>query len=180
MKYSYLWLKDFLPSIPAPQKLADILTTRSWEVEDLKKFGEDWILDISILPNRMSDASGHLGVAREISSILTAGGKKNKFIFPATRFKENKSQVLNKNLAVKISDKKFCPRYMARAIFNIKVAPSPKWISDRLIRLGVAPINNIVDITNYVLLETGQPLHVFDYDKLAKNSTGKAEILVKK
>ncbi len=180
MKYSYLWLKDFLPYIPQPKKLVDILTMHSWEIEDLKKSGDDWVLDISILPNRMGDASGHLGVAREINSILTIQGVKNKFVLSKTEFKENRSKQLNKHLSIKVLDGKSCPRYMARAIFNIKVAPSPKWLSDRLISLGVAPINNIVDVTNYVLLETGQPLHAFDYDKLAKNLKGKAEILVRK
>jgi len=69
-----------LLNIPQPKKLADILTMRSWEVEDLKRSGDDWILDISILPNRMSDASGHMGVAREISAILNVGGSKSKQI----------------------------------------------------------------------------------------------------
>ena len=169
-----------MPNIPQPKKLADILTMRSWEVEDLKRSGDDWILDISILPNRMSDASGHMGVAREISAILNVGGSKSKFILSDTAFKENKSKILSKYLTIRVLDRKSCPRYMARAVFNIKVAPSPKWLSDRLIKLGVAPINNIVDVTNYVLLETGQPLHAFDYDKLTKNSKGKVEILVRK
>src|SRR5699024_9153276 len=70
---------------------------------------------------------------------------------------------------IKVEDAKLCPRYMAKVIKDVKIGPSPKWMQDRLTNAGVRAINNIVDVTNYVMLETGQPLHAFDYDKLAQH-----------
>ena len=182
MKYSYSWLKEFIPAIQAPKKLADLLTLHAWEVESVENFGDDFILDIAILPNRLSDASGHIGVAREIYSILKIAypKKTTRFSLPRLNIKERTAQKIKSVISVSIAGKDLCPRYAARAIFGIKVGPSPKWLIKRLNAVGVQSINNIVDITNYVMLETGQPLHAFDYDKLAKNKFGVAEIFVRR
>ncbi len=120
---------------------------------------QDIIYDIEVTANR-GDWLSHRGVAREVSA-LTAK--------PLKRFavgtKESKEPVRS-HASVRIDDPKQCPRYVAKVIRNVKVQPSPAWIQDFLLAVGVRPINNIVDITNFVMLETGQPLHAFDYDLL--------------
>jgi phenylalanyl-tRNA synthetase beta chain len=120
----------------------------------------DIIYEIGITPNR-SDCLSHIGVAREIGVLV---GKKLQF--PKAVLKESKTKA-SKFAALEILDKEKCPRYSARVLRNVKVAPSPKWLQDMLKAVGVRPINNIVDVTNYILMETGHPLHAFDYDKLA-------------
>ena len=120
----------------------------------------DIIYEIGITPNR-ADCLSHIGVAREIS--LLANKKLN---VPKIVLKE--SQVSASKFAqIEIVDEEKCPRYSARVLRNIKIGPSPKWLQDLLLSVGVRPINNIVDVTNYVLMETGHPLHAFDYDTLA-------------
>ncbi|HWP81096.1 MAG TPA: phenylalanine--tRNA ligase subunit beta [Bacteroidota bacterium] len=119
----------------------------------------DVIYEIEITANR-GDWLSHLGVAREAAALT---GKKVKL--PALRLKE--SSVPTSSVAsVKIFDSKKCRRYSARVLRGIKVGPSPKWLRDILTAVGLRPINNIVDVTNYVMLELGQPLHAFDYDRL--------------
>jgi len=161
MKYSYNWLKEYVPQIPEPKKLAELLTMRAFEVEGCEKSGNDFILDIKVLPNRAFDCLSHIGMAREIAAV---GG----YRLQTTDYSliENKSLKIKDFLSVEVQDKELCPRYSARVVVDIKVGESPKWLQERLIACGLRPINNIVDITNYVMLETGQPLHAFDFDKL--------------
>jgi phenylalanyl-tRNA synthetase beta chain len=103
----------------------------------------------------------HIGVAREIGALVNMKMKLPKIIL-----KESKT-LAAKHAKIEINDRKRCPRYSARILFNVKIGPSPKWLQDLLTSVGVRPINNVVDATNYVLMETGHPLHAFDYDKLA-------------
>tara|TARA_A100001037_G_scaffold110751_1_gene101013 strand:+ start:19638 stop:22067 length:2430 start_codon:yes stop_codon:yes gene_type:complete len=117
----------------------------------------DPILDISITPNR-SDCLSVLGVARESSAIL---GKKLKI--PKVRVED---EPINVNKTIEIVNVKDCPRYTARTVFNTKIGESPDWLKARLRSSGMRPINNVVDITNYVMLTLGQPLHAFDMDNL--------------
>ncbi len=160
MIFSYNWLQSFFENrILKPEKLADLLTMHSFEVEGIKKKKGDFLLDIDILSNRSSDCLSHEGVAREISAILSKKMKK-----PESKIKNGKKNLLK----VEVKDKKNCPRYTARVMEGVKVGPSPKWIKDRLEACGLQPINNIVDIANYVMLETGQPLHAFDYEKVSE------------
>jgi len=161
MKFSYNWLKEYLPKLPKPEKLAEILTIKSFEVEKIEKAGNDYVLDIKLLANRFSDASGHLGLAREIGAVFNLKIKE-----PAVKIKEA-SEKASSYLMVKINDHNDCPRYSARVMTEIKVDSSPQWLRDRLVTCGLQSINNIVDASNYVMLETGQPLHCFDYDKIA-------------
>lgn len=161
MKFSYNWLKDFLEDLPPPQKLAEILSLKSFEVEGVEKQGDDYLLEINIFPNRYSDSSGHLGLAREIAGVL-----KLKIKEPKITLKESK-QPARSVLSIKVEDKNDCPRYSARVIFNLRVQPSPSWLKKRLEICGLQSINNVVDATNYIMLQTGQPLHAFDYEKLA-------------
>lgn len=120
----------------------------------------DIIYEIGITPNR-GDCLSHIGIAREISALV------NKPLnLPVIRLKESNVPV-KKYAKVIVEDAQRCPRYCARVILGVKIGPSPQWMQDRLSALGIRPINNVVDVTNYVLLETGHPLHAFDYDKLA-------------
>ncbi len=162
MKFSYNWLKDYLEKIPEPQQLADVLTMRIFEVEEVKKAGDDFLLDIKILPNRAVDCMSHLGIAREIAAIT-----KTKFKEPIGQINESHDKKTSDYLAVEVKEKKLCPRYSGRVVLNIKVGESPEWLKNKLETCGLRPINNIVDITNFVMLETGQPLHAFDLDKIS-------------
>ncbi len=162
MLFSYNWLQSFFKEkLPKPQKLADDLTMHSFEVEEVERKGKDWVLDIDILPNRGPDCFSHLGVAREISAILSL-----KLQFEDFKLKEQKYQAKD-FVEVKVRNGNDCLRYTARVLTDVKVAPSPKWLQDSLKVLGLKPINNIVDIASYVMLETGQPLHAFDLDKIS-------------
>lgn len=107
------------------------------------------------------DWLSHIGVAREVSALT---GKKWKL--PTSKLRESSVKTA-RHAKVRILDREGCPRYTARVIRNVTVGPSPQWMQERLLAVGLRPINNIVDITNYVLMETGQPLHAFDYDLIA-------------
>jgi phenylalanyl-tRNA synthetase beta chain len=123
---------------------------------------QDYVLDISITPNR-PDAMSMVGVARDVAAILKKDLKK-----PVFSLSENKTKTSD-IISVNIQNPDGCPRYAARVIRNIKMVESPKWMADKLIAGGFRPINIIVDITNYVLLELGQPLHAFDLSQVSDN-----------
>jgi phenylalanyl-tRNA synthetase beta chain len=120
----------------------------------------DVVFEVGITPNR-PDCLSHIGIAREIAAVLNKNLK-----IPKIALKEYKDSSTH-SAKVVIKDKVNCPRYTARVIKDIKVAPSPGWLQNYLTAIGIRPINNIVDVTNFVLMETGHPLHAFDYDKLA-------------
>jgi len=120
------------------------------------------ILDVQVTPNRCDWAS-MVGVAREIAVMAGTPLKMPKVSF-------RKGEVAIDTLtSVQIDDPEMCPRYAARVMRGVRVAPSPDWLQDKLVKGGLRPINNVVDATNYVLLELGHPLHAFDYDRLAEN-----------
>ncbi|MFO7963900.1 MAG: phenylalanine--tRNA ligase subunit beta [Desulfobacterales bacterium] len=123
----------------------------------------DSVLDIDLTPNR-PDCLSLLGVAREIAAIQ--GGRVR---YPNFESPGREGSRIHQLTSVTIESPEDCPRYVARLIEGVSVAPSPFWLQDRLLSVGTRPINNIVDITNFVMLETGQPLHAFDYDRLAEN-----------
>ena len=116
----------------------------------------DTVLEVSITPNR-SDCLSMIGIAREVAAIT---GKKMKQ--PSVKVKES-SEDINSLTSVKIVDAELCPRYTARMINNVKIGSSPIWMKTRLEAAGLRAINNIVDVTNFVMLEMGQPLHAFDF-----------------
>lgn len=132
---------------------------------------DDFIFEIKVLPDRSHDALCHIGMAREIVALE---GKKLDFYGKKAKFNKKKA----KNLSVKIQDKSLCPRYVGAVMSGIRVQESPSWMKNRLNSLGINPINNIVDATNYVMLELGQPLHAFDFDQI-KNKE-KVSIFVRK
>lgn len=167
MKASIKWLKEFVDFSLSPAEIANVLTMAGLEVEDIVPNNQDegdYILEISVTPNR-PDCLSIMGIAREISAILGVP-LKDGLVFT--------QKEINTAPTIEIKDHRLCPRYSSRIIYDVKVEPSPEWISKRLQSHGLRPTNNIVDITNYVLLEMGHPLHAFDLDKL----TGK-RIVVK-
>ncbi|MFZ3074517.1 MAG: phenylalanine--tRNA ligase subunit beta [Minisyncoccales bacterium] len=170
MLFSYNWLQSFFEKkLPEPKVLADLIIRHSFEVEAIRKKGKDAIFDISILSNR-PDCFAHIGIAREIGAILG-----RKLILPKTKADKMKNAIAAKTLAdVKIENPEACRRYTAMIVSGVKIGPSPKWMRERLEACGMRAINNVVDATNYVLLETGQPLHAFDWDKL-QNSGSKTK-----
>lgn len=119
----------------------------------------DVILDVAVTANR-PDCNSIWGIAREIGAVLHHSVK-----MPVTSYTATPERIVNM-LDVKVVDNELCPRYMAKAVKNIKICPSPKIMRDRLKSVGIKPINNIVDITNYILIELGQPMHAFDYEKI--------------
>lgn len=163
MVFSYNWLQSFFKkSLPKPEKLADLLTLHSFEVKEVKKVGRDFIFDIDILPNRGPDCFSHIGVAREIAAITGL-----PLLIADDKIKEDKKIKVRDFVKIEVKEENACPRYTARVIKGVKVASSPKWLKEKLRVCGLQSINNIVDIANYVMLETGQPLHAFDLEKLA-------------
>ncbi len=128
---------------------------------------EDWIYEIGLTPNRM-DAMSHWGVARDVCAYLSHHDKKGtRPKLPTSNgFKADNDTL---PIAVKIENETACPRYSGVSIANVKIEASPKWLQQKLKAIGLRPINNIVDITNYIQHETGQPLHAFDADAIIGN-----------
>lgn len=162
MKFSYNWLKELAQFKESPQKLADLLTLYAFEVESVAKTGKDYVLDIAVQKsNRAADASGHIGLAREIFAVLNS-----RFQIPDSK-KLVEKKFGKKLLDVKIENADDCRRYIGVVMHGVAVKESPQRIRERLLACGLNPINNLVDAANYVMLETGQPVHVFDFDALA-------------
>ena len=116
---------------------------------------DDVIFEISITPNR-GDALSHLGIARELSAIF------NLPLHREPLGDDDGSGKVNDEIQVEIADESLCPRYGARLVKNVKVGPSPEWLRDRLEKVGIRSINNVVDVTNYIMLDIGHPMHAFD------------------
>ncbi|TRZ93535.1 phenylalanine--tRNA ligase subunit beta [bacterium] len=159
MKVTYNWLKDFLDIKITPQVLADKLTMVGLEVTSLEPAADDWVLEIEVTSNR-PDCLSIIGIAREVAAIT---GEKLKL--PRTD-KRPTPKTQYRDFSIDIRDKKDCPLYIARVIQKVEVRPSPDWLKQRLELVGCRSVNSIVDITNYVLFEYGEPLHAFDLDKL--------------
>ncbi len=192
MKFTFNWLKEFVAIKATPDKLAELLTMAGLEVESLTPLRDptanqaDWLFEIAVTPNR-GDCLGIAGIGREVSALSGA-----KLVFPQTVSPKHIPSLdpsmrptavgrelaqdyapralsggLHKRIGIKIEAPKLCARYSARIVDQVRIRPSPDWLRFRLESCGIRAINNIVDITNYVMLETGQPLHAFDLDRLA-------------
>jgi len=133
---------------------------------------KDTVFDLEVTPNR-PDLNGVMGLAREIAALTG-----NELKMPPADLSETGPKI-SELIAIEIKDADLCPRYNARAIRGVNVAPSPAWLSSRLEQVGIRPINNVVDATNYVMMETGQPLHAFDLNLLAEVE-GKRTVVVRR
>lgn len=154
MKFSYPVIKKLVPKIKNKARLIEALNLYAFETEDA---GGN-VFEVSVPPNRYSDAASHLGMAREAAAAL-----KTKFSPPDY---DSPANLKNQIPGVEVIEKKICRRYMARYFEGVKVAQSPKWIKEVLRDCGLRPINNVVDVMNYAMLLTGQPLHAFDADRV--------------
>ena len=157
MLISYDWLKEFVEITVGPELLAEKLTMAGFEVEGLEQVDGDAVFEVNVTPNR-PDCLSILGIAREVSALFRLPMK-----LPDHQFKSGQPA---SDFRIQIIDPELCNRYTGRFIKDVKIAESPEWMKLRLERCGIRSINNIVDITNYVLLEFGHPLHAFDGDTL--------------
>jgi phenylalanyl-tRNA synthetase beta subunit len=153
MKVSFNWLKEYLSDAGTPQEVADILNMHAFEVEGV----EGDIIDVDVLPNRAHDCLCHMGIAKEV--VVNTGAK-----FSVPEMKEAKVD-FDTDFKVNIEDPK-CRRYVLREIKNIEVKESPKELREKLESIGQKSINNVVDVTNFVMFELNQPMHTFDTSKV--------------
>ncbi len=160
MIVSWNWLQEYVELGMSVAELTDRLTLTGLNLEGVAHVGDDVAIDLEVTSNR-PDCLGHLGVAREIA-VLWQQPLREPTATPATA-----GPAVTELAGVEVQCPALCPHYTARVLRGIKVGPSPAWLADRLRTLGIAVINNVVDISNYVMLECGQPLHAFDYQKLA-------------
>lgn len=160
MKISYNWLKEYVEVKYSPRELAERLTMVGLAVETVDEVAGDHIMEFDITSNR-PDCYSHFGIAREVAAICGTTAR-----LPEVKLREGKERASDIT-AVEILNPDLCPRYTARVIRGVKVAPSPEWLVKRLESVGQRPINNVADITNFVLWEQGHPLHAFDYNRLA-------------
>ena len=163
MKISLQWLNtDFFPSQTLDANtIAEALTNAGFPVESVKPHGTDCVIDVEVTSNR-GDCLSHAGIARELAAILNLPASNNSISRPAESTDPASSAV-----RVRIdAPAELCPHYTARLIRGVKIAPSPPSIARWLEAVGIRPINNVVDVTNYVMFELGQPLHAFDFAKI--------------
>jgi len=159
MFISYEWLKDFVAVDLGPSELRDRLTMVGLAIDAVESHGPDFVFDVEVSSNR-PDCLSHQGIGREVSVIEC-----KQLLSPKTYSIKVEGQAKNLT-SVEIKDPDLCPRYAARLVRGVKIGPSPDWLTKRLEAIGQRPINNVADITNYVLHELGQPLHAFDFAKL--------------
>ncbi|MDT5123930.1 MAG: phenylalanyl-tRNA synthetase beta chain [Acidobacteriota bacterium] len=161
MNISYNWLRELTGVTLAPKELAERLTMIGLAVEVVHEVKDDSVLEIDLTSNR-PDCLSHLGVAREVAA--ATHGRVSLPVDAPSRVKGRAEDYT----AVEILDADLCPRYAGRVVRGVTIKPSPDWLVKRLEAIGQRPINNVADITNYVLHEQGQPLHAFDLSKLAE------------
>lgn len=165
MKFLLSWLKEFIELSLPPASLADRLTLAGLEVTSLSSIDGDWLFEAEVTPNR-PDLLSHLGLARETAATLG-----RPFRFPRRIQKEFQwPAVSGESVSIRVENPDLCPLYVGVVVEGVQIAPSSLEMTRRLNRLGIRPINNVVDITNLCLMELGQPLHAFDLDRLEGSS----------
>ena len=142
--------------------------------EYLGRSGSDVVYDLEVTPNR-PDLNSVIGIAREIAAVTG-----NELKIPTIQFLNTESEPIGGLLSVQNDEPELCPRYTARIVRKVKVGPSPDWLKSVLEKVGLRSINNVVDITNYVMLESGQPLHAFDYHLLKSSDANPPKILIRR
>lgn len=166
MKYSHKWLQEHLgkPLPSAAEELARTITMKSFEVEGVEPHGDDTIFDIKVLPDRAHDALSHRGMAREIAALFDIPLR-------ARSVEQKGSDAGGEKVHVEIKAPEHCPRYIGVRVDGVTVGASPKWLTEKLASVGQRSINNIVDLTNFILFDLGQPMHAFDAEKVAGGIT---------
>jgi phenylalanyl-tRNA synthetase beta chain len=159
MKISLNWLNDYIETGLEPEKIAGILSDLGFPCEGIEYLDGDTVIDVEVTSNR-GDCLGYIGIARELAA---ATGRKLKM--PAVELDELERGV-SEFADVQIDEPDLCGRYTARIIESVKVGPSPDWLIKRLEAVGLRSVNNVVDATNYAMMETGQPPHAFDYKRI--------------
>jgi len=159
MKISYNWLKEFVDVPEGAKELGTRFTNIGLAVDALESTGDDSIFELDVATNR-PDCLSHFGVAREVTVVY------NERLKPPAFDLSEGSQHAGDIFSISIADPDLCARYCGRYIAGVKIGPSPGWLKNRLEAIGVRSINNVADITNYVMFELGQPLHAFDADTL--------------
>jgi len=162
VKISFQWLKQFVDPPVEARRLADDLSMVGLTVESIEALDDDFIIELDLTANR-GDCLSHWGVAREVAALYGV-----PLHPPRISLSETDTDV-SKAASVEIADSDLCYRYCARVVTGVKVGPSPSWLVKQLEAVGQRPINNIADVTNYVLFELGHPLHAFDLDRLAQH-----------
>src|SRR5215831_1793927 len=162
MFISYQWLRELTSTKLPPEEIRDRLTNVGLTVDAVEARGDDFVLDVEVPSNR-GDCLSHIGIAREF-----AVSERSQVASPKSTVEGAHGQT-SELTSVEIRDPDLCPRYAARIVRGVKIGPSPGWLVKKLEAIGQRPINNVADITNYVLHEMGQPLHAFDLAKLAEN-----------
>lgn len=173
ISYRLLQERFFDGGLPEPAAVADQLMFGAFEIEDIEERGDDTIIDVSVLPNRASDCLSHRGIARELSVLLD---------IPLTYDPLDRDPQLEPAadaLTVALDDTARSPVYIGAYMTGVAVGPSPAWLTAYLEALGQRSINNVVDATNFVMLELGTPLHAFDAAKLARGDGGDINIRVR-
>ena len=159
MKVSIDWLSDYVQIDQPPGKVAEILSNLGFPTEGVEYPDGDTVIDMEVTSNR-GDCLSHIGIARELAAAM---GKTLKL--PEVKLPQADEDVC-RYVEVSIDQPQLCGRYTARVILDVKIGPGPEWMRKRLEALGVRSVNNVVDATNYAMLETGQPSHAFDYHKI--------------
>ena len=160
MKISFDWLSDYVELNESAEELAHILSELGFPTEGIEQVGDDSVIDIEVTSNR-GDCLGLIGIAREVAA---STGRELKL--PGVEF-ETISKDIKQLLSVDIAEPQLCGRYTGRVIEGVEISQTPDWMAKRLEVLGLRTVNNVVDATNYAMLETGQPPHAFDYDKIS-------------
>ncbi len=159
MRVSLNWLSDYIEIEHSAEQVAEILIDLGLPCESIERLGNDTVIDVEVTSNR-GDCLGYIGIARELAA---ATGKELKM--PEVKLDELDKDV-TELASVEIAEPDVCSRYTARVIEGVKVGPSPDWMVQRLEAVGLRSVNNVVDATNYAMMETGQPPHAFDYAKI--------------
>jgi len=160
MNVSYAWLRDYVETDLGYVEAAKVLTRIGLNVEEIEDLPDgDGMLDVEVTSNR-PDCLGHLGVARELAAAAGA-----PLVLPPADCDEADEPVAD-SVAVRVDCPDLCPLYTARLVRGVTVGPSPDWLVRRLEAVGLRPVNNIVDVTNFILMECSQPLHAFDFGRL--------------
>src|SRR4051794_24143831 len=160
MKISLNWLADYLPGPLTAEAAATALTHGGLPVELIERHGDDTVIDVEVTSNR-GDCLSHVGVARELAALLN---REFRDVRPAVSETATPASSVT---SVRIEAPDLCPHYTAGVLRGVRIGPSPDWMVRRLEAVGLRPINNVVDVTNYVMFELCQPLHAFDFDRLA-------------